>query len=168
MYEGNLNLEKLIDWISVMDKYFDYENVDEDKKVEFAVTRLKGHATLWWDNVKVVRRNKGKRRITSWDRMVAKLKGKFLPQDYQLNIFQHMQNIKKKSMFLKEYTEEFYRLSIRFGHVEANDEKLARYINGIIFEIQDELGILSLKNVEEAYQIALKIEEKLVRKKRHR
>ena len=30
-----------------MEKYFEYE----DKRVKVVVTRLKGHATLWWDNV---------------------------------------------------------------------------------------------------------------------
>jgi len=38
IYEGNLNPEELIDWISAMDKYFDYENIAEDRKVKFTVT----------------------------------------------------------------------------------------------------------------------------------
>jgi hypothetical protein len=46
MYEGNLDVEELIDWIRAMDKYFDYEDIDEEKKVKHVVTRLKGHATL--------------------------------------------------------------------------------------------------------------------------
>jgi hypothetical protein len=29
-----------------MDKYFDYEDVDEEKKVRHVVTRLKGHAVV--------------------------------------------------------------------------------------------------------------------------
>jgi hypothetical protein len=47
MYEGNLDAEELSDWIRSMDKYFDYEDVDEEKKVRHVVTRLKGHAALW-------------------------------------------------------------------------------------------------------------------------
>ena len=43
-------------------------------------------------------------------------------------------------------------------------DKLTRYINGLRFEIQDDLDILSLEIVEEVYQIALKIKEKLERK----
>jgi hypothetical protein len=31
MYEGNLDVEELLDWIRSMDKYFDYEDVDEEK-----------------------------------------------------------------------------------------------------------------------------------------
>jgi hypothetical protein len=51
MYEGNLDVEELLDWIRALDKYFDYEDVEEDKKVKHVITRLKGHATLWWDEL---------------------------------------------------------------------------------------------------------------------
>jgi hypothetical protein len=51
MYEGNLDAEELLDWIRSMDKYFNYEDVDEEKRVRHVVTRLKGHATLWWDEL---------------------------------------------------------------------------------------------------------------------
>ena len=89
---------------------------------------------------------------------------KFLPKDYHLNLFKQMQNLKQKGMSVKEYTEEFYRLNIRIGHVEDDLEKVARYINGLRYEIQDEIILLSLKTVEDAYQAALKAEEKLLRK----
>eukprot|EP00253_Pinus_taeda_P009769 PITA_09769 len=63
--------------------------------------------------------------------MVSKLKAKFLPKDYHLNLFKQMQNLKQKGMSVKEYTEEFYRLNIRTGHVEDDLEEVARYINGL-------------------------------------
>ena len=50
------------------------------------VTRLKGHASLWWDSVQTKRR-KNKPLIKSWDRMVAKMRDKFLPKYYQLIIY---------------------------------------------------------------------------------
>jgi hypothetical protein len=51
MYEGNLDVEEPLDWIRTLDKYFDYEDVEEDKKFKHVVTRLKGHAALWWDEL---------------------------------------------------------------------------------------------------------------------
>jgi hypothetical protein len=105
MYEGNLDVEELLDWIRALHKYFDYEDVEEDKKVKHVVTRLKGHATLWWDELQVDKRCKGKQKIKSWDRMVAKMKSKFIPKDYQITMFQRMQNLRKKLMLVKEYTE---------------------------------------------------------------
>jgi hypothetical protein len=60
VYEGNLDAEELLDWIRALDTYFDYEDVEEDKKVKHSVTRLKGHATLWWDELQADRHCKGK------------------------------------------------------------------------------------------------------------
>ena len=58
-YKGNLNAEELMDWTKSLDKYFDYEEeVDEKKKVKFAVTRLKGHAAIWWDELQTSKTRK--------------------------------------------------------------------------------------------------------------
>jgi hypothetical protein len=96
MYEGNLDVEEMLDWFRALDKYFDYEDIEEDRKVKHVVTRLKGHATLWWDELQADRHCKGKQRIKSWDRMVAKMKSKFIPRDYQINMFRRMQNLRQK------------------------------------------------------------------------
>jgi hypothetical protein len=103
--------------------------------VKHVVTRLKGHATLWWDELQDDRRSKGKQKIKIWDRMVAKLKEKFIPKDYQINLLWRLQNLRQKGMIVKEYTEEFYRLNIRAGQKERDEEKVSRYINGLRYEI---------------------------------
>jgi hypothetical protein len=103
-YEGSLDAEELLDWIRALDTYFDYEDIEEDKKVRHAVTKLKGHAALWWDELQAERHSKGKQNIKSWDRMIAKMKAKFIPRDYQINLFRRMQNL----MTVKKCTEEFY------------------------------------------------------------
>jgi hypothetical protein len=60
VYEGSLNAEELLDWIRALETYFDYEDIEEDKKVRHDVTKLKGHAALWWDEMQADRRSKGK------------------------------------------------------------------------------------------------------------
>ena len=71
-------------------------------------------------------------------------------------------------MSVKEYTEEFYKINIRVGHWESDDEKVARYMNGLWYDIQDEMSMMTIQNVEDAYQISLKDEEKLSRKQGQR
>ena len=43
--------------------------------------------------------------------MTAKLRGKFLPQDYNLVLFRQLQNLKHKSMTVREFTEKFYKMN---------------------------------------------------------
>jgi hypothetical protein len=163
-YEGSLDVEELLDWIQTLDTYFDYEDIEEEKKVRHAVTKLKGHTALWWDELQADRRSKGKKKIKSWDRMIAKMKAKFIPRDYQITLFRRMQNLRQKLMIVKEYTEEFYKLNIRAGHREGDDEKVAKYMNGLRYDIQDEMSMTTIRTVEDAYQMALKAEEKLSHK----
>jgi hypothetical protein len=42
MYEGNLDIEELLDWFRALDNYFDYEDIEEDKKVKHVSIDLKG------------------------------------------------------------------------------------------------------------------------------
>ena len=55
-YDGSVIVEHLIDWISELDKYFEYDEIEEDKRVRLDVRRLKVHASLWWDSVQEERR----------------------------------------------------------------------------------------------------------------
>jgi hypothetical protein len=88
---------------------------------------LKGHEALWWDELQADRCCKGKQKIKRWDRMIAKMKVKFIPGYYQITLFRRMQNLRQKLMTVKEYTEKFYRLNIRVGHRESDDESCQIY-----------------------------------------
>ena len=87
-----------------MDKHFDFAEMPEGKKENFVVTRLQGHALLWWDGVQEERRRLHKQPIKSWGRMVSKLKDKFLPKDYQLVLYKQMQNLRQRLLTVREYT----------------------------------------------------------------
>eukprot|EP00253_Pinus_taeda_P020624 PITA_20624 len=86
-YDGSLSADVLLDWLSEVNKFFEFEETSEDKQVKFAATKLKGHASLWWDNVQAERRRLNKQPIKKWARMEAKLKEKFLPKDYQIMLY---------------------------------------------------------------------------------
>eukprot|EP00253_Pinus_taeda_P029788 PITA_29788 len=71
-------------------------------------------------------------------------------------------------MTVKEYTEEFYRVNLHAGYTDETPEKTARYVNGLRMEILDEISILSPRSIEEAFQSAVKAEEKINRKQNNR
>ena len=75
-----------------------------------------------------------------------------------------MQNLRQKKLIVQEFTEELYRLSTRLGKIDEGYKVVVRYMNVIKYAIQYELILSRFKTVEEAYQLALKAEEKLSRK----
>ena len=94
---------------------------------------------------------KGKEKITRWEWMVAKLKRQFIPVDYELDLLKKMQGLKQAKKSVQEYTEEFYRVTIRTGHAEADKEKVAHYLHGLRPSIEDELSLVRMNSIEEAY-----------------
>ena len=70
-----------------------------------------------------------------------------------------MQNLKQKELTLKEYPEELYMINLRARYIEDTTEKVARYLNGLRYDIQDELSLVNPIGVDEAYQYALRVEE---------
>ena len=79
-------------------------------------------------------------------------------------MFRRMKNLIQKGMTVKEYIKDFYRLNIRDGQRERDEEKVSIYINGLRYNIQDEINMATVRTVEDVYQIALKEEENLTRK----
>ena len=95
-----------------------------------------------------------------WCKMEKKLQEKFLSLDYSQTLFLKFQNLKQNLSSIQEYKNEFYKLSMRIEHQEDDEQVATRYMNGLKFSIQDELNMHCVKNMEEAYQLALKAKEK--------
>ena len=49
--DGKLDANAMLVWISYMKNFFEYENTPDNRKVKIAVTRLKGHDSLWWEHL---------------------------------------------------------------------------------------------------------------------
>ena len=65
---------------------------------------MKGHAALWWDELQIHRERRGKSKIKNWDKMLDKIKIKFIPKDYQFTLTGQLQYLIQKGMTVKEYT----------------------------------------------------------------
>ena len=59
-YDRKLDTNAILDCISDIEKLFEFESTLDNRKVKIAVTRLKGHASLWWEHLQVDRQRKGK------------------------------------------------------------------------------------------------------------
>lgn len=93
-FGGSLKPEELLDWIGELERFLDWDDVVDPRRVKFACTKLRGHATLWWERLQKDRVAKKMDRIQTWDEMVARLKAKFLLTDYHQRIFKDCQNLR--------------------------------------------------------------------------
>ena len=62
-----------------------------------------------------------------------------------------MQGLKIKDLDVKAYMDEFYKLSMRLGLDEEEVVKVARYLGGLNFSIQDEFSATNPRSMKECY-----------------
>ncbi|XP_012842063.1 PREDICTED: uncharacterized protein LOC105962308 [Erythranthe guttata] len=161
-FDGKLNPEEYCDWKASLEALFEWKNLTEQRKVQLVATKLKGHALIWWQQYQRSRERKGLPRVATWLEMKLMMDEKFLPLDYNQTLYQKFHLLRQRvDQSVASYTEEFYKLMSRIELYDSNDQLVARYVAGLKSSIRGELFLLCFNSLAEAYQMALKAEEKL-------
>nr|TKR85664.1 hypothetical protein D5086_0000245360 [Populus alba] len=72
-----------------------------------------------------------------------------------------MLQLRQGSLSGDQFTDRFYELTIRSKVMETKQQTLARYRTGLRNKLLKEMWTARLINVEEAYQLALRIEKQM-------
>ena len=110
-FNGNISIEEYLDWVSEVEKFFDYMGTADDKQVYLVAYKLKGRASAWWDHVQLNHTRERKISMRSWRRMKRLMADRFSPPDYQQELFRQYQNCRQGTRTVNEYMEEFDRLA---------------------------------------------------------
>ncbi|KAA8516297.1 hypothetical protein F0562_016590 [Nyssa sinensis] len=160
-FYGKLEPNAFEDWLTAIEDYFDWFAVSEDRKVRYVRMTLKGHARAWWGSVEEQLRRTRRPVVSNWEDMKERLKEKYLPIDYEQMMFEEMLQLRQGSLSVDQFTDRFHELTVRSKIVETEQQTLARYRTGLRSELRREMWTARLINVEEAYQLALRIEKQM-------
>ncbi|KAG6745122.1 hypothetical protein POTOM_051766 [Populus tomentosa] len=158
---GKLEPNAFEDWLTAIEDYIDWFAVSEDRKVRYVRMKLKGHARAWWGSVEEQLRRTHRPAICNWEEMKERLKEKYLPIDYEQMMFEEMLQLRQGSLSVDQFTDRFHELTVRSKVTETEQQTLARYRTGLRNDLRKEMWTARLINVEEAYQLALRIEKQL-------
>ena len=84
-------------------------------------------------------------------------------EDYEVHFHIRRYNLRQKELSVSLYNKEFHNICIRSRMVDLESVKVARYLIGLRYNIQEEVAILSSTKVNKCFQLAKKIEEKIKR-----
>ena len=133
IYDGELNAEKLDNWIRKIDVYCRVQNIESDKsKIQLASLRLGGTALVWWEGrIQADMRRHGKT-ISVWSEFVSAIKKQFYPLNYMQQAMMSWKTLRQlKGQIVQGYTQEFRKRALIRGISLDSPETLLKYIGGL-------------------------------------
>lgn len=139
-------------WILRAERYHHFYRLTEEDKLEAAVVALEGDALLWfqWEN--------RWRPIQNWEEMKTMMRRQFRSTATETLHEQWLSH--KQSETVCEYRRKFIEL---LAPLERIPEEIAKgqFLNGLKEEIKVEVRLLGPKNLDNAMDLALMVEDKL-------
>ena len=126
-FNGNVSIEVYLDWVSEVEKFFDYMGIADDKQECLVAYKLKGGESALQDCVQLNHTRERKFPIQSWRRMKRLMADQFLPPNYQQELFRQHQDCKQGTRTVNEYMEEFDRLVNRNDLEETKDQWISKF-----------------------------------------
>ncbi|MQM18642.1 hypothetical protein Taro_051636 [Colocasia esculenta] len=157
-FDGSLDPKIYLDWEAAMDRYFEWYEMTDGRRVRFAKMKLLGQAQTYWVNVESLLIQRYQDRIETWDDMKAKLREKYLPATYHQCLIDRWQSLTRGNRPVSEYIAEFDEYLLRCGVHEESAMTLSRFRKGLRQTYQCELFRRNVTTLEYAYQVAQEVE----------
>ena len=112
-FEGKVDATQFVDWLAVIEEYFNWYDMMDDRRVRFAKMKLVGLIKVWWTGIEGNNRRMGLPPISTRQEMKAKLREKYMPINYYDKLCDQLINLRQNNMPVVEYMQKFDKLKTR-------------------------------------------------------
>jgi len=134
-----------------MDRFFEWHNLSDNRKVRFAKIKLIDEAKIYWRDVEDCLEMRGKPPITDWIKMKQKLQEKYLPQSYRNKLLDQWNNLRQGNKSINEYIMQFNDYMIRCDIRESEAMTLRRFCRGLNDDLRREVVFQGVSTLDQAY-----------------
>ncbi|XP_063950102.1 uncharacterized protein LOC135152878, partial [Daucus carota subsp. sativus] len=139
-------------WILRAERYHQFYRLSEEDKLEAAIVALEGDALLWfqWEN--------RWRPIQNWEEMKTMVRRQF--RSTATGTLQEQWLAHKQTGSVGDYRRKFIELLAPLDRVPEEIAK-GQFLNGLKDEVRVEVRLLGPKNLDQAMDLAMMVEDKL-------
>ncbi|XP_074283248.1 uncharacterized protein LOC141607798 [Silene latifolia] len=156
-FSGSLNPDDLLEWIRVIEEFFYYKGYTDVKAFKVVVLKLKGYASLWFDNLKHQRFREGKEPLMSWSKHKKKMLVKFVSKDYNQDLFIKLSKLRQDKRPVETYLREFEQLTLQCEINEKPQQRIARFLEGLDKSIATKVRMQLLCSYDDVVNLLLRV-----------
>ena len=157
-FDDSLDPKKYMDWEAGLDEYFDWYQLPEGRRIQFAHMKLTGQAQIYWQNLQSSVECRQDTIITTWAEMKGRLREKFIPACYRPMIIDEWQYLCQGDGTVVDYISRFDDLMIWCNLNEEPMATLVRFRAGLRSEFQRKLILQEVSSLEKGYCYTLNME----------
>jgi type II secretory pathway pseudopilin PulG len=141
-------------FIYALEKVFQFHNVNDMKKVEYAVTYLRGSALRWYKYVE--HQYQGQNAVSSWTQFVTLLRRHFEAANTETVVRNRLNSLRQLTTVSK-YNDLFNGLIIEVLDID-DKSKIDMYCRGLKQDIRLQVSLKEPKSLEDAQSSAMNID----------
>ena len=86
-FDDNLDPKNYFDWVQAFERIFGLKEDNDGKAFKLAILKLKGYASLWYEQLKKSRAKEAKSEIKTWSKLKKHIDKGFLPHSYKQELY---------------------------------------------------------------------------------
>jgi hypothetical protein len=151
MYNGEVNAEKLDNWIRQIEVYCRIQRIQDDEtKIQLASLRLDSATLIWWEAKTQEDMKKHGKILSSWNDFIVAIKKQFYPLAYMQKAIMDWQNFRQaKGKNVQSFTQEFRRRALVLGVDLSSQETLLKYIGALHSYLRHTILMFNPSNLDE-------------------
>jgi hypothetical protein len=151
MYDGEVNAERLDNWVRQMEVYCSVQLIkDEATQIKLASLRLVGTTLIWWQRMLQNGTQQVGHVFPSWKSFISALRKKFYPLGYKEKALIEWQDLKlRKGQTMQEYIDGFRKMALMLEIPLHTQETVMKYIGGLPTHIRNIVFMFGPTNLDE-------------------
>eukprot|EP00253_Pinus_taeda_P036316 PITA_36316 len=139
-------------WLINMNKYFQLYEYDHNLKARLAIFQLQGKATLWWEEVKIV---KGVTEQTiTWENFQSYFKERYLTERFYDEKAREFHDLRLGQQTMDEFITRFTSLLRYVPYIREEKAKVQRFFSSLPPYMRERIEFDNPKSMDEAIRKA--------------
>eukprot|EP00253_Pinus_taeda_P012331 PITA_12331 len=139
-------------WLINMNKYFWLYEYDHNLKAWLAISQLQGKATLWWEEVKIVK-SVTERTIT-WEKFQKHFKERYLTERFYDEKAKEFHDLRLGQQTMDEFINRFTSLLRYVPYLKEEKAKVQRFVSSLPMYMRERVEFDNPRTMDEAIRKA--------------
>jgi len=163
-FSGDTDPNMYLGWEAKCEQISHVHEVQEDQRVRLASLEFLDYAMQWWHKTLMDIGLNKRPPVVSWDNLKECMRNRFVPPHFRKDLLLKLQRLHQGTLSVDAYFKELDTLLIRIDMHENEKAKMARFMSGLKWDIQNVVELHEYSSLQNLVHLAIKVETQISKK----